>query len=174
MDVRPATPADAAGYIALFEVVAAEGSWIGAELPLDHERLEAAVEEASTSSSSQLFVATDGGEVVGAILVRDDRGVVGLGMLISPGFRRQGMGRRLLDSGIAWARSIDAHKMSLEVWPHNESAIALYLAAGFVIEGRLRAHHRRRSGQLWDSLAMGLVLDTDSPGSPHPEAGTAG
>lgn len=170
MEVRAATPVDTTGYLALYEVVAAEGTWIGAELPLDHDRVKSVVEEALTSPSAQLFVASEAEVVVGAIYLRADGGVVGLGMMIAADFRHRGIGRGLLDRGIAWARSIGAHKVALEVWPHNAPAIALYSGAGFVIEGRLRRHHRRSSGQLWDSVAMGVLLDIDSPGSPHPDA----
>jgi len=116
--------------------------------------------------------AAEADDVVGAIGLQQLRGVVGLGMMISSDRPGQGIGQRLLAAGIEWARSVGAHKMTLEVWSHNERAIALYLRFGFDVEGRLRRHHRRRSGELWDSIAMGLVLDTDSPGSPHPDAST--
>jgi RimJ/RimL family protein N-acetyltransferase len=52
------------------------------------------------------------------------------------------------------------------VWPHNEATRALYGKFGFVEEGCLRHHYRRRNGQLWDAIVMGLVLDTKSPGPP--------
>jgi len=29
----------------------------------------------------------------------------------------------------------------------------------------MRRHYRRRSGELWDAVIMGLVLDETSPGS---------
>ena len=48
--------------------------------------------------------------------------------------------------------------MALEVWPDNERAIALYTRMGFIEEGRLRRHYRRRNGELWDALIMGLEL----------------
>ncbi|WP_157106767.1 GNAT family N-acetyltransferase [Nocardia arthritidis] len=48
--------------------------------------------------------------------------------------------------------------MSLQVWPHNQHAMALYDRAGFEVEGVLRGHYRRRSGELWDAVLMGLPL----------------
>jgi len=57
-----------------------------------------------------------------------------------------------------WAANAGAHKMALEVWPHNEAAIHLYRAAGFVEEGRKVRHYRRRNGELWDSVLMGRPL----------------
>ena len=50
------------------------------------------------------------------------------------------------------------HKIALQVWPHNEAAIALYERYGFEREGYLKRHWRRRSGELWDAVVMGLLL----------------
>jgi RimJ/RimL family protein N-acetyltransferase len=49
--------------------------------------------------------------------------------------------------------------MALQVWPHNAAAIALYERFGFERECYLRRHYRRRSGELWDAIVMGLRLD---------------
>lgn len=81
-----------------------------------------------------------------------------------------GAGSALMERCIAWAKEHDAHKIKLEVWPHNAAAIALYEKFGFVHEGRCRRHWRRANGELWDMLVMGLILDSDSPGSPHANA----
>jgi RimJ/RimL family protein N-acetyltransferase len=51
-----------------------------------------------------------------------------------------------------------ARKVALEVRPHNHVAIRLYQRAGFECEGRLRRHYRRRNGELWDAILMGLSL----------------
>jgi ribosomal protein S18 acetylase RimI-like enzyme len=48
--------------------------------------------------------------------------------------------------------------MALEVWPDNTAALHLYRRAGFVEEGRKLLHYRRRNGELWDSVLMGLRL----------------
>jgi RimJ/RimL family protein N-acetyltransferase len=56
--------------------------------------------------------------------------------------------------------------VALQVWPHNHAARALYRRFGFADEGLLRRHYRRRNGELWDAVVMGLVLDESSPGSP--------
>jgi hypothetical protein len=44
-------------------------------------------------------------------------------------------------------------------WPDNEPVHRLYERFGFVQEGYLRRHHPRRSGEIWDAVVMGLVLD---------------
>jgi L-amino acid N-acyltransferase YncA len=61
-------------------------------------------------------------------------------------------------AAIEKARSDGLHKLSLEVFPHNEAAIALYRKFGFLEEGRRVKHYRRANGELWDSIVMGLLL----------------
>jgi L-amino acid N-acyltransferase YncA len=64
----------------------------------------------------------------------------------------------LLAAAIEKARGEGLHKLSLEVFPHNDAAIALYRKFGFVEEGHRVKHYRRASGELWDSIVMGLLL----------------
>lgn len=57
------------------------------------------------------------------------------------------------------ARTRRLQKLKLDVFPHNEAAIALYRKFGFAEEGRREKHYRRANGELWDALVMGLPLD---------------
>jgi len=84
--------------------------------------------------------------------------VAEFGMLVAADARGRGVGSALLSAAIEWARETGAHKVSLQVWPHNEAGIALYRKFGFEQEGRLRRHYRRRNGELWDAVVMGLLL----------------
>ena len=90
-------------------------------------------------------------------------GVAEVGMLVAAEWRRRGVGSALLGAGIAWAREAGAHKVALQVWPHNQAAITLYEKFGFQREGLLRRHYRRRNGELWDAVVMGLPLDPGAP-----------
>jgi RimJ/RimL family protein N-acetyltransferase len=85
-------------------------------------------------------------------------GVADIGMLIIVGWRGLGLGTTMLDAAIGWAAAEGAHKMALEAWPHNSSALELYRRAGFVEEGRKRRHYRRRNGEIWDAVLMGRSL----------------
>ena len=67
-------------------------------------------------------------------------------------------------AAITWARDVGAHKVALQMWPHNDRAHALYEKFGFVDEGRLVRHYRRRNGELWDAVIMGLALDEPGVG----------
>ena len=157
---------------AVYHEVASEGQWIGGEQAPPHETMrpgfEAAVED---PDHLVLMVVTDGDRVVGGLMADFARpGVAHLGMLILESWRGRGVGSALMEECISWSRDHGAHKITLGVWPHNGRAVALYKKFGFVSEGRLARHYRRASGELWDSIEMGLVLDTTSPGSPHPDA----
>ncbi len=168
-EVRDAALTDVPAVVALLAQVAAEGRWIGTEAPVDTARFEKLFTETIEAEHSHLLVATDGGRVIGNLgLHPTTPGVVALGMSIDPGYRGQGIGTALLSAAVAWARDQEAvHKLELEVWPHNAAGLALYSKVGFAVEGRRRRHYRRNTGELWDSIVMGLVLDDISPGSRH-------
>ena len=50
------------------------------------------------------------------------------------------------------------HKLCLEVFPTNDAALALYRRHGFAEEGRRANQYRRANGELWDAIAMDLLL----------------
>jgi RimJ/RimL family protein N-acetyltransferase len=158
--VRPAREEDLDALVELYAAVAAEGRWIAAEAPVDRERRRQRFAEDLQRDDVGMFVADARGEPVGQLgLVVARYGVADLGMLVAEGWRRRGVGSALLRAGIDWAGRVGAHKIGLQVWPHNRAAIALYERFGFQVEGRLRRHYRRRSGELWDAIVMGLHLD---------------
>jgi ribosomal protein S18 acetylase RimI-like enzyme len=81
-----------------------------------------------------------------------------LGMLVHRDWRGRGVGSALLREAIVRARGQGLHKLCLDVFAHNEAAIALYRKAGFVEEGRRARQYRRANGELWDAIVMGLAL----------------
>ena len=173
--VRPARPDDVEPLLALRERVAREGIWIGTEAPVDAERELTVFSATLDADDRDLFVAIVDCVLVGGLGVQfTTPGVTALGMQIDREWRGRGIGSALMDAAVAWSRAHDAHKMELQVWPHNAAAIALYEKFGFEREGYLRRHYRRRSGELWDAIVMGLVLDTTSPGSSLHGSSTAG
>ena len=168
--IRPSVAEDFDGWFELFQAVADEARWIGREGVLDREERRLAFDETLQADDAQTFIAVQGGAVVGALFVTVDAGLGELGMMVRSAERGRGIGSALMTSCVGWCRDRQAHKVTLMVWPHNERGIALYRKFGFAVEGRLARHHRRRSGELWDVLTMGLVLDTTSPGSLLPDA----
>jgi ribosomal protein S18 acetylase RimI-like enzyme len=168
--IRPAQPADAPGIVTLFTAVADEHDSIGTEPGFDVSQRQSSILASIEESTTCMLVAASEDVVVGSLGLHVRHNVGSLGMMVAREHRRQGIGGRLLDESLRWARERGLHKVDLEVWPHNAAAIALYRSRGFAVEGRLRRHYRRANGQLWDSVPMGLVLDTQSPGSSHPDA----
>ena len=115
-------------------------------------------------------MAVDRDLVVGFARVELDRGRSQLAMALVAEYRGRGLGRELVGRCVEWSMRAGAHKVDLEVWPHNTAARRLYERAGFAVEGRRRRHWRRTSGELWDSIEMSLVLDETSPSSPYGES----
>ncbi|HEV7863499.1 MAG TPA: GNAT family N-acetyltransferase, partial [Acidimicrobiia bacterium] len=169
--IRRAVAGDFDAYMDAFEAVAGEGRWLGAEAPVDRETRRAGFDRAVAGDGAVLFVADAGGEIVGSVSSALSGGVADLGMLVVESHRGAGVGRALLEAVIDWARQAGAHKISLAAWPTNHPAIGLYARYGFRVEGTRRRHYRRRSGALWDSVVMGLVLDENSVGGPGRDSG---
>ena len=153
--VRFARASDGRAMAELFAAVAEERDGIATEPPVDVA--ERAARFAASSASS--IVAAAGDQIVGMIHTEVSRHGFGeLGMLVDRNWRGCGVGSALLQATIDWARDHGLHKLSLEVFAHNTAAIALYRKCGFVEEGRRVKHYRRASGELWDSIVMGLPL----------------
>jgi RimJ/RimL family protein N-acetyltransferase len=167
-ETRIATADDFEAWYELFSAVAEEGKWIGREAPIDRSVAREGFESYLDSNRRiHILAESDESQLVGELAIQADRTVADFGMMVASGWRGRGVGSALLRRAIDWATDHDCPKVALQVWPHNTTAIALYRKFGFEEEGRLRRHYRRRNGELWDAIVMGLVLDNDSPGSPY-------
>jgi ribosomal-protein-alanine acetyltransferase len=104
--------------------------------------LDGVIAEATGTVDGVVLVAREGGEaergaIVGmasARLLVDEAHVIRLA--VDETARRRGIGRALLDGLVDWARAREASGMLLEVRASNAAAQALYVAAGFVADGR--------------------------------------
>jgi RimJ/RimL family protein N-acetyltransferase len=153
--VRPATVGDARAMAELFAAVAQERTGIATEPPVD---VEARTAQFAASIAESIIGVADG-QVVGMIHTTVSRHGFGeFGMLVDHEWRGRGVGSALIEATIDWARDQGLHKLCLEVFAHNTAAIALYRKYGFVEEGHRVRQYRRASGELWDSLVMGLPL----------------
>jgi RimJ/RimL family protein N-acetyltransferase len=153
IEVRPAEEGDRRALAELFAAVAEERDGIAAEPPVDVHGLAASWQLDGT------LVACVDGALVGELRVEPTGfGFGEIGMMVAARWRGSGVGSALVEAAIDWARARGLHKLALSVFPHNEAAIALYRKFGFVEEGRRVKHLRRRNGELWDLVEMGLLL----------------
>jgi RimJ/RimL family protein N-acetyltransferase len=153
--VRLARAGDGRAMAELFAAVAQERDGIATEPPVDVRQRTAQFARGADTS----LVAVAGGYIIGMLHIEVSRfGFGELSMLVDRDWRGRGVGSALLLAAIDWARDHGLHKLSLEVFAHNGSAIALYRKSGFVEEGRRIRQYRRASGELWDSIIMGLAL----------------
>ena len=151
--VRPGQDRDRLPLAVLFAAVAEERDGIASEPPVDVEA------RAASWMLDGTLVAVAGAELIGLIHVERSRfGSGEIGMLVARDWRGHGVGSALLAAAIGWARERELHKLCLSVFPHNARGIALYRRFGFVEEGRRVKQIRRASGELWDTIEMGLLL----------------
>ena len=152
-ELRPARDEDRLPLARLFAEVAEERDGIGTEPPVDIEA------RAASWTLDGTIAAVASGEVIGSIHVEPSRHGYGeLGMAIVREWRGRGVGSALMEAAIDWSRERGLHKLALGVFPHNAAGVALYRKFGFVEEGRRVKHYRRQSGELWDTIEMGLLL----------------
>jgi ribosomal protein S18 acetylase RimI-like enzyme len=151
--IRPAKEGDRVALALLFAAIAGERDGIATEPPVDVEAV------AARWTLDGTFVAVGGANVVGMLHVEASRhGFGDVGMAVARDWRGLGAGSALMTAAIEWARERGLHKLSLGVFAHNAAGIALYRKFGFVEEGRRVKQYRRTSGELWDSIEMGLLL----------------
>ena len=151
--IRAARDEDRLPLAKLFAAVAEERDGIATEPPVD---LDA---RAASWEIDWIFVATAEHQVIGLVHLSPSRyGYSDIALAVARDWRGRGVGTALLETAIAFAREHGCHKLSLSVFAHNTAAIALYRKIGFVEEGRRVKHFRRESGELWDSVEMGLLL----------------
>jgi putative acetyltransferase len=174
--IRRAEPSDASELVALAAAIGQEsGGWLlttEAWRPVADERRY--LKAVRRHLDAAVLVAVDDDRIVGRLsLARDPHPasahVADLGMMVAGSHRRRGIGRRLLEAAVAWARGGGVSKLELHVFPWNEPAIRLYESFGFEREG-LRRRHYLRDDVLVDALLMAYHLPSarEFPPSPAP------
>jgi ribosomal-protein-alanine N-acetyltransferase len=79
-----------------------------------------------------------------------------LNLAVAPDFRRRGVARALLRSGLGFFRKRRVEEVYLEVRESNQSAQALYLSSGFRPVGQRAAYYRNPKE---DALVLWLPLE---------------
>jgi RimJ/RimL family protein N-acetyltransferase len=166
--IRRAAPGDASALVALADAIAQEEEgWIlttdGWRPVGDERRYLKAVRD---HPDAAVFVAEVDGRIAARLsLARDphpaSRHVADLGLMVAAPYRRRGVGRRLLEQAVAWARESGVRKLELHVFPWNEPALALYESFGFEREGYRKEHYARAGGYV-DAILMAYLLDDNA------------
>lgn len=73
----------------------------------------------------------DGRPLASALMIIGDGIVVTGNVIVAPAARRQGLGKALMQSGLAWAHAEGARIAALNVMANNTAALALYRGLGF-------------------------------------------
>ena len=84
-----------------------------------------------------------------------------LTLAVVPAFRRQGIGRALVEAAAAEAARRGAAALYLEVAEDNPDAIALYESTGFEAAGLRRAYYARPNARPADALVLRRRLNSD-------------
>ena len=159
--VRAITEPDVPSYHRCLDVVARERRFLAFYEAPPLERSLAFV-RSQLESGAPMFVAAHASEIVGwcdisplsraSLAHRGD-----LGMGVHPDYRGHGIGRRLLQTTLAAARTFGLERVELAVLTNNAPAVALYRSAGFELEGTIRRAQKLDDGYA-DDYIMALFL----------------
>jgi ribosomal-protein-alanine N-acetyltransferase len=112
------------------------------------------------AEGSYVWVAEEGGEVIGMVAARsagEEAEILNLAVL--PQHRRRWLGHSLLECAIVRMRGTGATSVFLEVRETNVSAHAFYKLLGFAEVGRRRQYYR---DPIEDAIVLSLSLPTKS------------
>ncbi|HEX3332986.1 MAG TPA: GNAT family N-acetyltransferase [Acidimicrobiales bacterium] len=130
IEIRPASAADVAAVLALWERAAEPTTTDTAD----------AVAALLTRVPGALLVAEESGEIVGTVIAAWDgwRGSV-YRLAVAPGQRRRGLGRRLLAAAEARLHGLGAHRMHAIVIGDDHRAVGFWQASDWEHQdGQLR------------------------------------
>jgi len=160
--IRRATPDDAEAISAVWETVCAERVYTAVNRPFTPQQERDYI--ASLSDREGIFLAEVDGRIAGFQSLdlwarySDSFDHVGvMGTIILPGWRRRGIGRRLAEHMLAFARANGYEKIVIYVRVGNAGAQVFYRSLGFVPKGTL-ARQVKIDGQYEDEVFMELFL----------------
>ncbi len=165
--IRQATPDDAPALLEQVRRLAEEPDLDIAlgpgEFALTEEQERQVLAEYAAAQNSVFLVAETAGRIVGMLNCQGGkrqatRHAVTLGMSVRKENRNQGIGGKLLEQAVDWAKGTGVvTRIELAVYARNARAIHLYERFGFVVEGQ-RRRAMRHGDEYLDDLLMALLL----------------
>ena len=160
--IRRATPDDAQAVSAIWDVVCAERVYTAVNRPFTPQQERDYI--ASLSGREAIFLAQVDGRVAGFQSLdlwakyTDSFDHVGvMGTIVLPAWRRKGIGRRLAEHTLDFARVNGYEKVIIYVRGGNVGAQVFYRSLGFVAKGVL-ARQVKMDGRYEDEVFMELFL----------------
>lgn len=92
------------------------------------------------NGNRQIFVAETDGKLTGHVVInrgryQHNRHTARLESGVLKKFQNQGVGTRLLEQAVQWAKDHDIKRLEISIMIHNLKAVYLYKKMGFQIEG---------------------------------------
>lgn len=117
---------------------------------------------AAASGNDFPMFADDAGTAVGMAWVKVDGTTASLyQMWVAPEARGRGAARRIIETGVAWAKSVGASALTLGVTAGDTPAVRLYQRMGFVAVGALEPM-RNHPGLQMQNMELGLGSDENT------------
>ena len=161
VQIVPIAEKDIKGYHKCLDSVARERRYLGflQAPPIESTRRFVL---SNIANGVPQYVALSGEEVVGWCDITPMRpegfthcGQLGMG--VREGFRRLGIGTRLIDQTICKAKEERLERIELQVYASNTPAIKLYEKVGFIVEG-VQKRARKLDGAYDDLVWMALFI----------------
>ena len=143
MEIRPIRIDEVDELVGLWKEFMNDPSAIDVPIPTHEEntrRQRELVMNALEEDPNQVIVAADAGKLIGYAMFQSEIKTpleishkVGYiaDLYVRPDYRRQGVGRQLLESCVSGVKSKGVTDLQLRVWCMNKRAIALYKQLGF-------------------------------------------
>jgi L-amino acid N-acyltransferase YncA len=159
MEIRRLEPGDRDALKGFFERIPEGDRTFFKEDVLDPEAVEAWLRD----RRGRRLVAVEDGRIMGYTAVLPGVGwsshVGELRVVVDPGYRRRGLGRRLAQQGLLQAVELGLGKIVVEVVADQSATVAMFQQLGFSGEALLRSQVQDRSGQLRDLIVLGHIID---------------
>lgn len=165
-NIRHAEVKDAEKLIKLIQKVERETTFLlrePDEFVLTVEQEERFIQSQLDSEVDLMSIAEINGKIVGICSLNGStrkriRHCAKFGLAVDMDYSGMGIGRKMMEACIHWARENQISRITLEVDTNNYGAISLYMKLGFEIEGTFKNDKLLPDGSYTNGYAMALLL----------------